>query len=75
MWLGIKKKTEMFLSLNIMEKYIYWGYVSRDLLPSSGNLNNHIVHIYRKYADLDGNNGTCESRSCVMRLIINQIDM
>ena len=34
------------------------------LFPSSGNVKNHIVHIWRKYANLDRNN-----RNCIMWLI------
>ena len=45
------------------------------LLPSSGNVNDSVVHIYRKYADLNGTEYTwIELRtwvreSCAMRLI------
>ena len=41
-----------------MNKYVYVGYVLRELLPSSGNVNDYVAHIYRKYADLYGNNKT-----------------
>ena len=35
----------------------------RDILfPSSGNLNDYLAHIYRKYGDLDGSNTTCGFR-------------
>ena len=29
------------------------------LLPSSGNLDDYVVHIFSKYVDLDGNSRTC----------------
>ena len=32
------------------------------LLPSSAKVNDYVTHIYIKYADLDGNDKTRESR-------------
>ena len=29
------------------------------LVPSSGNVNVYVTHIYNKYANLDGNHRTC----------------
>ena len=44
-----------------MNKYVYLGYVYDGLeilLPSSGNVNDYVRHIQRKYADRDRKNKT-----------------
>ena len=30
------------------------------LLPSSGSVNDFVMHVYSKYADVDGNNKICQ---------------
>ena len=38
---------------------LYVDNVSRDTSPIIGQLKDQAAHIYRKYADLNGNNRTC----------------
>ena len=32
---------------------LIWGYILRDASPITGNVNDYVMHIYSKYADLD----------------------
>ena len=56
------KKNFSFCSLFTIYVYTSWtsvfnGLTSQEIfLPSSGNVNDYVPHISRKYGDLDGNN-------------------